>query len=316
VQACLGTLLQLDEHAGTGGAEGFPLAEYAAQHWVERAQFEQVSSRVRDGMDDLFDSSKPHLAAWLQVHDVDEDWTNFSPGGRPAHGGSPLYYAAFCGFYDLAERLIMKDPEQVNAGGGRILAPLPAALYRRHFRVASLLRKHGAVVDVRGDAEWTPLHTATASEHIDIMRWLLNNGADPNSRSDRSRTPLHVAAYFKHLDAVQVLLEHNADANLQDVTGGTPLYDALARFGSSPGEVVSITRQLLKHGADTNICVHHSTPLHIASSHGWLEVVQLLLSYGAKVDEKDEKGKTPFQVASEEGYDEITKVLLEHGAVP
>src|ERR1700727_1950832 len=54
-QACLGTLLRLDEHTNSTGSKGLPLAAYAAQHWVEHARFEGVSSRVRDGMDDLFD---------------------------------------------------------------------------------------------------------------------------------------------------------------------------------------------------------------------------------------------------------------------
>jgi hypothetical protein len=77
-QACLGTLLRLDEHTGNGGSQGFPLVEYAAQHWVEHAQFEDVSSRVQDGMDDLFDGSKPYFSAWLRVHDIDEHWSAFS----------------------------------------------------------------------------------------------------------------------------------------------------------------------------------------------------------------------------------------------
>src|ERR1700761_2483782 len=51
-QACLGTLLRLEEHTGNSGSKWFPLAEYAAQHWAEHARFEDVSSRVRDGMDD------------------------------------------------------------------------------------------------------------------------------------------------------------------------------------------------------------------------------------------------------------------------
>ena len=126
-QACLATLLRLDEHAGNSDAKMSPLVKYAAQHWVDHAQFEKVSSRVREGMDDLFDSSKPHFAAWLQVHDIDEDWYSFSPSSRDGVG-SPLYYAAFCGFYDLAERLIMKHPEQVNARGGRNLFPASGSI--------------------------------------------------------------------------------------------------------------------------------------------------------------------------------------------
>ncbi|KAH9020379.1 hypothetical protein EDB84DRAFT_570384 [Lactarius hengduanensis] len=158
VQACLGTLLRLNTHAD---AKGFPLAEYAARHWVDHARFEKVSSRVRDGMYDLFDSSKSHFAAWLRVHNLDdflsvEGWIKFADG-CPLDG-SPLYYAAFCGFCDLSEHLIMERPEQVNAGGGYMRAPLPAALSKRYFGVADLLHRHGAIVDVRGHCERTSLH--------------------------------------------------------------------------------------------------------------------------------------------------------------
>jgi hypothetical protein len=152
-QACLATLLQQDGHAGNSDVNVSPLVNYAAEHWVDHAQFEKVSSRVRNGMDDLFDSSKPYFEAWVQVHNIDERWEYFTFYLREDGVGSPLYYAAFCGFYDLAERLIIKHPDQVNARGGRNLFPLPAALYKTHFRVANLLYRHGAVVDVQGDDE-------------------------------------------------------------------------------------------------------------------------------------------------------------------
>ena len=316
-QACLGTLLRLDEHRGNRDSKVFPLVKYAAQHWVEHAQFEDVSSRVQDGMDDLFDASKPSFVSWLQVHDMDRHWDNFS-NSRRHRFGSPLYYAAFCGFHDLADRLIMKHPEQVNALGGLVLAPLPAALSKRNFRVADLLWKHGAVVDVRDRDEWTPLHAAGYSGNVDILRWLLNHGANARAQDTRRRTPLHRAARAGGLGAVQVLLEHIQDVNFQDDYGDTPLHDILARFHpSQEGEVVEIARRLLEHGADPNMRPRSgSTPLHGASSHGSLEVARLLLSYGANIDAKDEEGMTPFQVASLRGHDDIIKLLLEHGAVP
>ena len=316
-QACLGTLLQLDGHDGDDGSKGFPLVEYAARHWVEYAQFESVSSRVQDGMDDLFDSSKPHFSAWLQVHDMDERWAFFSNGLRYG-GGAPLYYAALCGFHDLARRLITKHPEQVNARGGLILAPLPAALSKRHFLVADLLHKHGAVMDVRDEDEWTLLHAASKFGSVDVMRWLLDHGINANVLTNERRTPLHGAAYDSSLGAVQVLLEHNTDINLRDAYGDTPLQDILSRMSLPPEEEeVEIVRQLLDHGADPNIPnSNHSTLLHQASSKGSLEIARLLLSHGAKVDEKDGDGRTPFQVASSEGYHEVAKLLLDHGAVP
>ena len=316
-QACLGALLRLDEHTGDSDANGSPLVNYAAEHWVDHAQFEEVSSHIREGMDDLFDSSKPHFAAWLHVHDIDESW---SPASRDGGIGSPLYYAAFCGFYDLAEHLIIKHPEEVKARGGRNLFPLPAALYNGHFRVANLLFRHGAAVDVQveiGEYKYTPLHTASIHGQVDIMRWLLDHGADANARSFSLITPLIEAADATRLEAVQVLLEHSADTNLQDIHGETALYSVL-KNGHLEGTITDIVRRLLEYGADPNIRRNnHTTPLHQASSRGLLEAARLLLSYGAKFDEQDEEGMTPLQVAmSKKGGNEMTKLLIEHGAVP
>jgi ankyrin repeat protein len=315
-QACLATLLRLDENADKSDANGTPLAKYAARHWVDHAQFENVTSRVRDGMDDLFDSSQPHFAAWIEVHDIDERWSFFAP--MSPHGvGSPLYYAAFCGFYEVAESLISNHPDQVNAAGGCNLFPLPAALCKRHFRVANLLYKHGAVVDVRDSDKETPLHVASASEQVDTMRWLLDHGADVNAQNSARITPLYRAILDTHLEAVQVLLEHHADVNLKSITGKTPLYRLISSVSSQEGKVVDIVRRLVEYGADPNIRDYDdSTALHQASFHGSLEAARLLLSYGAKLDGKDSRGRTPFHVAASNGHDDITKLLLEHGAVP
>ena len=314
-QACLATLLRLDEHAGDSDAKVSPLVKYAAKHWLDHAQFEKVSSRVRGGMNDLFDSSKPHFAAWLQVHDIDEDWYAFSPQRRDGVG-SPLYYAAFCGFYDLAERLITSHPEQVNARGGCTLFPLPAALSKRHLHVADLLYQYGAVVDVQGGYGYTPVHAASYGRTVDILRWLLSHGADANTLSSEGFTPLNEAADGKNFEAILVLLEHDAEINLADNYGRTPLYWALVSH-NSPEKSVDMLRLLLEHGADPNIPRdYHRTPLHEASSSGLVEAARLLLSHGAKVDEKDGSGKTPLQVAASKRRDEMTKLLVEHGAVP
>ena len=310
-QACLATLLRLDEHAGKSDTNGSPLVKYAAQHWVDHAQFEKVSLCVQEGMDDLFDNLKPHFAAWRWVHDIDEKWSFFAHGQRNGVG-SPLYYAASCGFYDLAERLIMKHPEHVNAAGGRNLFPLPAALYKRHFPVMNLLYRHGAVVDVRGIYNRTLLYATSFFRQADIMRWLLDHGADVNARTFSGYTPLSAAAQTNDIEAVQVLLEHYADVNSQSGSGETPLYGALT---GDESKAVLVIQRLLEHGADPNICKHNlSTPLHEVSSRGWLEAARLLLSYGAKVDEKDDEGMTPLQLAIY-GREEMTKLLLEHGAV-
>ena len=232
-----------------------------------------------------------------------------------------FYYAALFGLYDVAEHLNRLHREQVNASGGRILEPLPAALFKNQIRAADLLHKHGSVVDVRGPFTRTPLHTASIFGCVDIIRWLLNRGADAISQKGDRWTPLNLAAHIMHPEAVQVLLEYGADSdiNSQNDEDVTPLFKALFYPGTSleVNVVVDIVRQLLKHGANPNIRDRsQSTPLHRASSKGWVEVARLLLSFGANVDEKDEEGRTPFHVTSSKGHHQTTNLLLEHGAVP
>jgi hypothetical protein len=58
-QACLVTLLQLDEHIVKNGLKNYPLVFCAAQYWFEHTRFGDVSLSVYDNMGQLFDSGKP-----------------------------------------------------------------------------------------------------------------------------------------------------------------------------------------------------------------------------------------------------------------
>jgi hypothetical protein len=76
-QACLCLLLRLDDTTSETFVECFPLAEYAIQHWVDHAQFQDVSLRLKDGIESLFDPEKPHFSQWIQIHgriDGDYSW--------------------------------------------------------------------------------------------------------------------------------------------------------------------------------------------------------------------------------------------------
>src|SRR6266576_1103258 len=146
-KACLVVLLRLGEVVDEDNVkEKFPLARYAAEHWVDHAQFENVSSHIREGMEDLFDPDKLHFAAWLQVHDIDSYplqgsllFLFASSSRKSSKSAIPLYYAALCGFHDLAEQLIIKHPQQVNTTGGYFVSPLGAALRGGHFKIAQVL---------------------------------------------------------------------------------------------------------------------------------------------------------------------------------
>jgi ankyrin repeat protein len=319
-QACLGVLFRFDDHVDKDTAKDIPLAKYAAKHWVDHAQFKDVSSTIPHAMEYFFDANKPHFAAWHQVHDIDGGWFAFYSICR----GGPLYYASLCGFYDLAKHLVAKHPEHVNARSGQMVSPLGAALYRDHLQVAELLYEYGADVDVRGRNEWTLLHFASRDGSVDAARWLLNHGADANAQVNGfGWTPLLLAVWSKHLEIVQMLLERHADIHARNPRGVVALHFAACHHKSR--FQVDVLQLLLDHGADVNARDNEgSTPLHHSSfsrphpffsGRGSVEGTRLLLEHGANIDAENNKGDTPFLVALEAEHHEMAEFLWGLGTM-
>ena len=63
--ASLSVLLQLDDKIDRDTIGHFPLAPYAARHWVNHAQFRNVTSHIEKAMERLFDPTRSHFAAWV-----------------------------------------------------------------------------------------------------------------------------------------------------------------------------------------------------------------------------------------------------------
>ena len=210
-QACLGVLLRLDDHIDRDSIENFPLARYAAQYWPTHARFENASSsRIKDGMECLFDADKPHFATWLWIYNEDyfgSSMTTMSPEKPEA---VPLYYAALLGLRDLAEHIIAKHPEHVTARGRREVTPMHVAARAGHADILSLLLEHGADLDGKGINGQSPLHRASANGALKAGQYLLDHGADINARNNDGWTPLYHARCYKQPEFARMLLERGA----------------------------------------------------------------------------------------------------------
>jgi len=312
-QACLGVLLRLDEHITKDNASDIPLAFYSARHWVDHARFEDVSSHIQDVMEYFFDAEKPHWAAWHRVYDIDDqNWWNFTDSSSVILNPIPLYYAALCGFDDLAEHLVVKHPEHVNARGGQLVTPLVAALHQSHFLVADLLHGYGADVNVRGEGEQTPLLAASQGGLIDIIRWLLDHGADVNAQNDYRNTALTYIDIIGFPEISRMLREHHADVNIRLQGGRTALHRASVAKDNQ--DMLRIMQLLLDNGADPNARDDGGcTPLH-DSIFGTVEGSRLLLDHGANIDAEDNNGSTPLREALWRGHHEIAEFLTGRGA--
>ena len=273
-QACLGVLLRLDDQVDRDKIENFPLARYAAQYWVTHARFKNALSRIKDGMERLFDADKPYFATWLWIYNEDRIGRSMSTKRPEKPEAVPLYYAARFGFRNLAEYLLAKHPEHVNSKGGKEVTPMHVAASAEHADILSLLLGHGAD-EGRGISNHTPLHRAACQGNDEAGRCLINHGANIDAGSDAEWTPLHCAANYKQVEFIRMLLESGARTDVKtSFHGKTPLHEAVEV------NCIEAVRLLLEHGADTNSHnILGKTPSQIAKTQ---EIVELLSKYGAE----------------------------------
>ena len=311
-RACLTVLLQLDEKIDKVRIATYPLAFYAAQHWFNHAKYEDVASQVQDAMEQLFNPSKPYLAAWVWIYDLNQYWVRRSIDALSDYPSpptaTPLYYAASCGLNGLMEYLISIRGEDVNYGCGVRGTPLHAASRHGHLNAVSLLLDHGADLNMTDNHGWTALCAAYGGRHLEVMRLLLDRGAAADVQFDVVGFITHKASYHGDVDALRLLLQHGADVDATSLENRTPLL-WVALIGH-----VNVAQVLLEHGADINALCEFGTPLGRASARGHLELARFLLEHGADVHIRDSRGRTPFQVATQKQHVQIAQLLLEYGA--
>ncbi|KAH9031128.1 hypothetical protein EDB85DRAFT_1383471 [Lactarius pseudohatsudake] len=280
-QASLGVLLR--DPDVTNDADSAPLAQYAAEHWVTHARVENVASRVRNGMERLFDPDQPYFEAWVKLHDVDAEIGYTPDMADPKLGARPLYYAALCGFHELVEHLTLKNPQYPSARGGRCGTALHSASYAGHLQIVRSLLRHGVGVDARDHTNGTALQWASMQGRRDVVECLLDHGADVNLQDNYQDTPLSLAACYWHMDVVRVLLEHGADVHSRDKHGQTPLHAVIWGARNTPkGDAPQIVRLLLEHGADIGAEDNDGkTPLQMALADGLgdSEIARLLSGF-------------------------------------
>jgi len=152
----------------------------------------------------------------------------------------------------------------------------------------------------------TALHMAAASFQHGIVQTLIDRGADCSARNRRGAQPLHYAADSNvwkpaaQAATIDRLIRAGADPNATDKSGVPPLHRAVRTRCAAAVEA------LLAGGAEPRgRNKHGSAPLHLAvqntgrgdsgtprAREQQRQIIELLLSAGARLDDEDENGKT------------------------
>ena len=233
-KVCLGILLHLDNDVTRDSLKDFPLAEYAAEHWVDHARFKNVSRNVEDGMKQLFDPSKPHLAIWVWIRNPaaapivkrrrrakrERSDSTDTPVPLPQ---TSLHYAASWGFHPVVKFLITEHSQDVCSRDSTDNAtPLHLALRNGHVEVAYKLIEHRADVKAQDNDGWAPLHLALQTGQADAARMLVERGADVTAQNKDGETPLHLAVRSGHVDIARILIKRGADVTVRNNDTRTP----------------------------------------------------------------------------------------------
>jgi ankyrin repeat protein len=333
-QVCLGFLLHLDEDIDEESAKGFPLADYAAQHWVEHAQFKDVASRVKDGMETLFDPDKPYFTAWIGIHDMDQlspyqppsPYQHYPSSSHLPYPPPSPYRRPPSPYRRLSPSPCPRFPDSESDSESEVSPnPKPNPLYYAvlcgfYDLAKHLIIKFPQYVNVIYGRYEFPLFAALSEDFLEVGRLLLEHGASVDARETTGKTILLKVFSQPHrslVDIVTLLLKHGADVNSQDRSLISALHLAVYH---GPLEVAQM---LLKHKADVNSRNYRgNTPLHVLSER-WpgiynqddiLNHARLLSKYGADMNRRDSRNQTPLHVAMGGDSFKLARILIEHGA--
>ena len=156
-----------------------------------------------------------------------------------------------------------------------------------------------------GPAEEEAFRQAAFGGELEGIKNFLDQGVDCNVADQGGATALMYAAFNGHSDVVIYLIDKGALVDQRDFMDRTALlYGATGPFP----ETVKI---LLDKGAEPNVVDNneHFSPLMHAASEGHLEVVKVLLQYGADSSLKDIDGDDASSFARQAGHIQVADYL-------
>lgn len=226
---------------------------------------------------------------------------------------TPLTYAAGANNLPVA-RVLLAHGADVEGGGS---SPLSYAGSNGDFvEMAQFLVENGAKVNQPSPSGWYPLMTAAGRGNIKVTNYLLAQGANPNATDKNGLTALYSAAGSDYgASAAETLLKHGANIDATYLSGLTALHQAASQGAKKVIEV------LLAHGANVDAKTDSGhTPLFMAIRLGAVQkgghgVAEILLKKGANPMAKTSNVlETPFHEAILRGDIELVKMLIAYGA--
>jgi ankyrin repeat protein len=244
------------------------------------------------------------------------------------------------GFFPGVKQLVEKEDGDPNARYAGGMTPLLEAAAAGHTRLLRYLHERGGDVNTADIDGWSPIFYAATRGDAKLTEYLVGVSANIDAEAKDGWTPLMVAANRGREEVVHILGKARAKRNhfsrdcnceLSAAWAFADIVNWLIKTGSDPNATEAksgvralfrtvgngkrsydAVRALIDGGADVNArTTYGQTALMISVACS--EIVELLLTRGAKIDFKDKDGEDVWAYTRKPGADpKATEVLRAH----
>ena len=164
---------------------------------------------------------------------------------------------------------------------------------------------------------YTPLHLASQFGRVETVGTLADSGAKLNRRSVKDKfTALMLSAREGHKLVVSTLIAKGAKSNICDTYGWSALHFAASWGRKETAHLIIVEgRADVNSRQDSDDAVGGTTALIIATKGHQIDLMKLLLNYGADVNLPEKRhGHAPIACAAELGDVDTMQVLIDYHA--
>ncbi|KAL2740342.1 hypothetical protein V1478_000483 [Vespula squamosa] len=210
----------------------------------------------------------------------------------------PLHYAALRGNENIVKYLL-NNGAIYNAETLKFETPINLTTNDKIKSILQLTEKIFEYVKVGNETE--------VAECIKIQEEIIN------ARDNNGNSPLHVAIYHDHTNIAMLLLKHKADFTQINNEIYTTLHFATLKGNKDiVANLLINVKKIKKLNEFINFkSINGMTALHIAAKNNFIDLVKLLLSYGAIYNEKDNEGKVPMDLSMDKDIIDYLRFLQE-----